>query len=359
MTKLNEQCELLRNYNATMKQKIHITKSVIQAGIAYGFYAVAFSLPTINKLDKIITRLHKSILGVPCSIPNVTTQLPYENFGLGAFSLHNAYLRCIREQLIDALNDPRKLGIIYQRLTKFITAKIGGVQHISRITKQSCVQSPITHMLYLLKKVVGAHIRSINKDLPLQRTQLEELWFTQCTNHPNITNKISLHFLNNLFLHHITNLCQLIRPNGNQLMNINEFTIHYGQPNKIIKNILKLAEKLFCHPTCEINCVQPCPHHQAPCTLLLQFHIPPHELPNHPQSNQAQNIIPPPPRAPPPHIWGQLKNLPPNNILKHHYHNKINIYGTTKQYNTYLCEWNYPPDLIYSKWKNQNSLFPQ
>ena len=178
MTKLNEQCKLLRNYDATMKQKIHITESVIRVGIAYGFYAMAFLLPTINKFNKIITRLYKSILGVPCNTPNVTTQLPYENFGLGAFSLRNTYLRCIGEQLRDALNDLGKLGTIYQELTKYIAAKIGGAQHIPRITKQSCVQSPITRTLYLLKKFVGAHIRSINEDLPLQRIQLEELWFT-------------------------------------------------------------------------------------------------------------------------------------------------------------------------------------
>ena len=139
MTKLNEQCKLLRNCNATMKQKIHIIELVIRAGIAYGFYVVAFSLSTINKLDKIITRLQKSIFGVPYSTSNVTTQFPYENFGLGAFSLCNAYLRCIGGQLIDALNDPGELGTIYQGLTKYIIAKIGGVQHISRITKQSCV----------------------------------------------------------------------------------------------------------------------------------------------------------------------------------------------------------------------------
>ena len=219
-----------------------------------------------------------------------------------------------------------------------------------------CTVTNHTHALST-QKVAGAHISSINKDLPLQRTQLEELWFTQCTNHPNITNKISLHFLNNLFLHHITDLSQLTRPNGSQLMNINEFTIHYGQPNKIIKNILKLIEKLFCHPTCEINCIQLCPYHQPPCILFPQFHIPPHELPSHPQPNEAQNITPPPLR-PPPHIWRQLKNCPPNNILKHHCHNKIDIHGTTKQYNIYLCQWNYPPNLIYSKWQNQNSLFP-
>ena len=141
-------------------------------------------------------------------------------------------------------------------------------------------------------------------------------------------------------------------------MNINEFTIYYRQPNRIMKNILKLAENLFCHPICEINCIQLCPYHQPPCTLLPQFHIPPHELPNHPQPNQAQNITPPPPR-PPLHIWRQLKNFPSNTILKHHYHNKIDIHGITKQYNTYLCQWNYPPNGIYSKWQNQNSLFFQ
>ena len=141
-----------------------------------------------------------------------------------------------------------------------------------------------------------------------------------------------------------------------QSMNINEFTIHHGQSKRIIKNILKLPKKLFCHPICEINCNQPCPHHQPPRIPLPQFTIPPQVLPIHPQPNIVPNPPPPPPR-PPLHIWLQLKNRSPNTILKHHTHTKIDINGATKEYNTYLCQWNYPPNLLYSKWKNQNSLF--
>jgi hypothetical protein len=97
MTKLNEQCKLLKTSPTIMKQKIHMTDDVIRAGIAYGFYTVAFSLPTINKLDKTLIRLQKSICSLPNSSPNVMTQLPHNMFGLEAFSLRNAYLRCIGE----------------------------------------------------------------------------------------------------------------------------------------------------------------------------------------------------------------------------------------------------------------------
>jgi hypothetical protein len=135
MTKLNKQCKLLKASPTTMKQKIHMIDSVIRAGIAYGFYSIAFSIPTINKLDKIIIRLHKSICGLPRSASNVMTQLPHNMFRLEAFSLRNAYLRCIGEQLRDALNDPGRLGIIYQGLTNYIFAKNSGVQNIPRITK--------------------------------------------------------------------------------------------------------------------------------------------------------------------------------------------------------------------------------
>jgi hypothetical protein len=73
MTKLIEQCKLLKASPATMKQKIHMTDSVIRAGIAYGFYTVAYSMPTINKLNKILIRLHKSICGMPKSTSNTMT----------------------------------------------------------------------------------------------------------------------------------------------------------------------------------------------------------------------------------------------------------------------------------------------
>jgi hypothetical protein len=80
--KLNGQCKVLKASPATMKQKIYMTDSVSRAGIAYGFYVVAFSLPTINKLDKIIICLQKKNCSLLKSSPNVMTQLPHTMFGL-------------------------------------------------------------------------------------------------------------------------------------------------------------------------------------------------------------------------------------------------------------------------------------
>ena len=73
MTKLNEQCKLLKYSAATMKQKIHMINSVIRSRIVYGFYSVAFLLLILNKLDKIIIRLYKSICRLPRLAPNVMT----------------------------------------------------------------------------------------------------------------------------------------------------------------------------------------------------------------------------------------------------------------------------------------------
>jgi hypothetical protein len=52
-------------------------------------------------------------------------------------------------------------------------AKNGGAAEVSRITKQACVRSPITRTLYLLKHVVGTHIRNTLDNFPLHPTQLE------------------------------------------------------------------------------------------------------------------------------------------------------------------------------------------
>lgn len=71
--------------------------TIIRAGIAYSFYAVPYSLPTIKKLDKKIIATQKTICGLPKRTTNVITQLPHDLFGLEAFSLKNAYLICIGE----------------------------------------------------------------------------------------------------------------------------------------------------------------------------------------------------------------------------------------------------------------------
>ena len=81
----------------------------IRAGIAYNFYAIPYSLPAIKKLDKKIIGIQKTICGLPKCTANVITQLPHEIFGLEAFSLKNAYLRYIGEQLRNALNDHGRL----------------------------------------------------------------------------------------------------------------------------------------------------------------------------------------------------------------------------------------------------------
>ena len=70
----------------------------------------------------------------------------------------NAYLRCIGEQLWNALNHTRRLGIMYQGLTNYIFAKNGEAKNIPRNTKQACVRSSISRTLYLLKHMARTHI---------------------------------------------------------------------------------------------------------------------------------------------------------------------------------------------------------
>jgi hypothetical protein len=218
MTKLNEQCKLLKASPATMKQKIHMTDSVIRTGIAYGSYIVAYSMPTINKLDKILIRLQKSICGMPKSTPDILTQLPQNMFGLEAFSLRNAYLRCISENLRNALNDIGRLGVIFQGLTNYIFAKNGGAQNIPRIIQQACVRSPITHTIFLLKHIAGIHIRNNKDGFILSPTQLETIWLTQTRQKSNININLCHHFLNKLLVYHINSLSQITLPNGTHLM---------------------------------------------------------------------------------------------------------------------------------------------
>ena len=151
-----------------MKQKMHITNSIIRAGIAYAFYlrvpayafyVVPFSYSTIKKLDKHIIRLYKNFYGLPNNTPNITTQLLHELFGIKAFSLTNVYLRCISEQLRDVFNDLGQLGKMYQGLTHYTIAKHGGAQSIPRITNSACACSSITQTLYLLKTIINTHTK--------------------------------------------------------------------------------------------------------------------------------------------------------------------------------------------------------
>ena len=151
-TKLINQCSQLANCPATIKQKIKMVDTIVRARIAYSFYALPYFLSAITKLDKKIIAIQKKICGLPKCTPNIVTRLPHDMFGIEAFSLKNAYLRCIGEQLRNALNDKGRLGIIYRGLMHFILAKHGGAKNIPRIKHQDCIRSPTTRTLFLIKK---------------------------------------------------------------------------------------------------------------------------------------------------------------------------------------------------------------
>ena len=89
----------LPSHYGTKKQKINMAGTIIRAGIAYSFYAIPYSMPAIRKLDKKFIALHKIICGLPKCTSNFAIQLRHGLFGIEAFSLKNAYLRSIGEQL--------------------------------------------------------------------------------------------------------------------------------------------------------------------------------------------------------------------------------------------------------------------
>lgn len=160
MTKLNNQCKLLKTSPATMKQKIHMIDFVILASIAYEFYTIAYSLPTINKLDKTLICPQKSICSLPKSAPNVIIQLPHSMFGLEAFSLKNAYLRCIGKNLWDALNDTNRLGIMYQGFTNYILQKMAKHKIFLKSPNKHAFDLLLPKHVFFLKHIVGIHIKN-------------------------------------------------------------------------------------------------------------------------------------------------------------------------------------------------------
>jgi hypothetical protein len=337
---------------------MHMTDTVIRAGIAYSFSVVPYSLPALKKLDKKLIALQKKICGLPNCMPNITTQLPHESFSMQAFSLQNAYLRCIGEQLKDALNDTGKLGIIYRGLTHFILATYGGALNIPRLTSHDCIRSPITRTLYLFKTAGGIHLQSTLHTFLLLPTSLETNWLAAATSYPHLSQQFSLKLLNKLLLHHIIDLHQIILPNGTHLMDHNDFKTYYDLPTKLIKTALKTLELLFCHPTCLPQCPIPCNQHHLPRTLLPQYliNIPPtlpnqrptlHPLPSHP-------LHPLPPRF----ILNNLTQFPILNIIDHKEYKLFDTNKIVKKYTSYLCQWILPNQQIYNKWLPQHKLLP-
>ena len=172
----------------------------------------------------------------PKCTPNIVTQLPHDMFGIEAFSLKNAYLRCIGEQLRNALNDKGRLGIIYRGLTHFIQAKHGGAENIPRIKYQDCTRSPTTRTLILIKKTRGAHFQSNIDNFPLKATPLEQIWCQLSTIQlPQINPTQTLKLLHKLLLHNIYEIKHITLPNGINLMTQEDFKKIYTKPKKLIK----------------------------------------------------------------------------------------------------------------------------
>jgi hypothetical protein len=81
---------------------------------------------------------------------------------MDAFSLKNSYLKCLGEQLRDAVNDQGCLGIIHRGLTKFIMVKYGGCTALTEIMTTSCLHFPTTRTI-VLPKENGIQIGSFEK----------------------------------------------------------------------------------------------------------------------------------------------------------------------------------------------------
>jgi hypothetical protein len=80
------------------------------------------------------------------STPNFATQFPHKLFGMDAFSFKNAYLKCIGEQLRDALNYQGRLEKIYAKITLSIITKYRRSTTLIPITTAACLYSSTTKL---------------------------------------------------------------------------------------------------------------------------------------------------------------------------------------------------------------------
>ena len=223
MNKLIKQTQLLLNSPTTLKQKLKMVDTLLKLGIAYSFYIVPYSMLNIAKFDQKIIALQKAICRLPKSTPNITTKLPHDQFGLNVHSLKTEYLTCIGKQLCNALNDPRRLGIIYIGLTNHILAKYGSFQCLPLLNKEACLHSSTTRILYLLKHNGLAHIQTDKITFPHNDTPLANIWFQKKISHTNITTNLNHKYLHQLLLLNITTLEQITLPNRTTIMNEQEF----------------------------------------------------------------------------------------------------------------------------------------
>jgi hypothetical protein len=175
-----------------------------------------------------------------------------------AFSLKYAYLRCIGEQLQNALNDKGRLGSIYIGLTNYVLAKHCVAHNIPRITSYDCGNFIVTQIMYLFKTTAGIHLKSELPKFPLLPTPLERKCLEASINHLYLMHQLSIKLFKKLLLHHISYVTHLTLLKNTHLMSHTNFKQYYTPPTKLIKTTLQTVETLFCYPIYPPNCLNPC-----------------------------------------------------------------------------------------------------
>ena len=329
ITKVKQQSQLLANSPASLTQKIKILNTVIKPRIAYVYYAIPFSKLDIKKLDKIISKLTKEICKIPKSTANILTHLPHKHFGINVTSLLPDYIRCIGQQLIQALNDPGHLGTIYQGLTKHIAAKYGGARHLPKLKQQACVRSPIARTLFLLEREYEIHVHSTSHIFPINQTALERNW----KNNPNYNTLPELaktntqKYLDKFYMYGITTLTQIQNPETKSILTPKEFQFIYKYIPKTIKEALQQASIIFPPPPL------------ANITNSPQQTIP-----------QSENTI----HAPSPPL-NLILGQSIQNIVKEQTTTKKDRWDAQSIREKYLCQWQVPLGTI-QQWRKEEEL---
>lgn len=106
-------------------------------------YKLFTSILTPQQIDKDHMRFSQRL-------PNIITQLPWDAFGIDAFSILPRYATTLSEQLTQTRKNPNPLGDIYQ--VKYIANKYGRIEYLPLLKYQACSKSTTTKISYILKK---------------------------------------------------------------------------------------------------------------------------------------------------------------------------------------------------------------
>ena len=251
----------------------------------------------------------------------------------------NAYLRCIGEQLQNALDDKGRLGKIYIGLLLSILAKYGGSKKLTRTKYHHYVRSLLTRTLFLFKHKAGVHLKSTINNFVLNPSPLETAWMQEAQMLHDLNPNISLKLLHKLLVHNITTLDQITMPNGTTLMDPDEFKIYHSTPSKLINSALYIANQLFCHLPCN-QCPLPCQQHHPPRSLKNKYIIRHHNILPHPPaaSIHPSNLHIPPLPLSPTNMLKDPRTFSIHKILDHKQKQSNDHNGIKRTVISYLCQ---------------------